>query len=258
MAISITNQKVAGFIPLWSEFRGFSLLFDNPSDSLSLRGDGAAQVDCNVERDAELGLYKALADGLAQLGSSELLNNYLFCPLPVPSYHVTVWDGINDANVAYVVPERRQRCGELLQKLPHSLPELAAFQEIAESPLLTTKDWGIRLKVKQIENWIGVSICAKLVPADDHSAESFNHLAACRNQLSEVFEQAFGVRPSSQFVPHITLGYFANQSIAYKIDHLLGRWNALHHEIAAELTLTFNTISLYGFTDMATFIKMAH
>ena len=43
MAISITNQKVAGFIPLWSEFRGFSLLFDNPSDSLSLRGDGAAQ-----------------------------------------------------------------------------------------------------------------------------------------------------------------------------------------------------------------------
>jgi hypothetical protein len=33
--ITVTNAKVGGFVPQWAAFRGFSILFDNPGDSLS-------------------------------------------------------------------------------------------------------------------------------------------------------------------------------------------------------------------------------
>ncbi|MCZ6679696.1 MAG: hypothetical protein O7E52_20900 [Candidatus Poribacteria bacterium] len=33
--ITITNNKIAGFAPVWASFNGFSLLFDNPGNNLS-------------------------------------------------------------------------------------------------------------------------------------------------------------------------------------------------------------------------------
>ena len=35
---SITNKKVAGFIPRWADFRGFSILFDPSSGGLTPNG----------------------------------------------------------------------------------------------------------------------------------------------------------------------------------------------------------------------------
>jgi hypothetical protein len=34
--ITITNHKISGFDPRWATFRGFSLLFDNPTTPTNL------------------------------------------------------------------------------------------------------------------------------------------------------------------------------------------------------------------------------
>ena len=95
----ITNDKIAGLVPRWASFRGFSLLFDNPGPGLSTLARGLDKIDCDIDAHRGVGLYRGLATALAEIGHDLLLNAYLLCPLPTCSYHVTVWDGINDGNV---------------------------------------------------------------------------------------------------------------------------------------------------------------
>lgn len=56
----ITNPKVSGFTPQWSQFRGFSILFDNPSDRLFPLDESRELrlLSCDIETE-ELRLYKS-------------------------------------------------------------------------------------------------------------------------------------------------------------------------------------------------------
>src|SRR5438876_12331769 len=96
--ITITNPKVAGFVPRWAPFRGFSLHYDNPGHSLTRSGD-RLDLNCDVEADPELVFYRRLRESLEDLAPDLLMNTYLFCPLPPASYHVTGRDGGNDGTV---------------------------------------------------------------------------------------------------------------------------------------------------------------
>ena len=253
--ITITNNKVSGFAPCWAPFRGFSLLFDNPGASVAERG-GFGRIDCSAEPDPELGLYQALAAGIGKLGASALTNTHLFCPLPASSYHVTVWDGVNDANLVDLSPAHGLRCRRWLDALPQSLREVAQVRELAASALLAAPDWGLRLRLESLEKWSDISLVARLGPADDSSARALERVTAARDELSEAFAQTFGVRPNATYVPHVTLGYFANQPLAAQAGACLGPWNEVLRAAAAGLTLRVRTVSLYGFTDMATFFKL--
>src|SRR5574338_472367 len=115
--ITVSNAKVAGFVPEWAAFRGFSVLFDSPGESLR-RTDRAALLACDVDQDQALGLYRALRDALAALDVRLLTHTYLFCPLPPASYHVTAWDGANDGNLGSVIPQHRDGIAALLEGLP--------------------------------------------------------------------------------------------------------------------------------------------
>ena len=61
--IAITNKKVAGFIPQWASYRGFSLLFDNPGPSTTpmdgQMGESVVKIDCPVHTNRNLQLYMA-------------------------------------------------------------------------------------------------------------------------------------------------------------------------------------------------------
>ena len=97
--ITITNTKVAGLEAKWASFRGFSLLFDNPGESLSPKETNLKQIDCPLDEQKDLQFYRCLNRWIDKVGRQKLINTYMFCPLPFNSYHVTVWDGLNDANV---------------------------------------------------------------------------------------------------------------------------------------------------------------
>ena len=121
---SITNEKVAGFTPRWATFRGFSILFDPPGAGLLPSGN-RLDLACDVAADPALGFYKRLRDSLTRLDPDRLTATYLFCPLPPPSYHVTVWDGGNDGNVGEVDGDARREMEDWLA----GLPELAGPAE---------------------------------------------------------------------------------------------------------------------------------
>lgn len=58
-----------------------------------------------------------------------------------------------------------------------------------------------------------------------------------------------------EYVPHVTLGYFANKESAQLATPLIADWAEIFEEMVSDLTITYHSISLYGFADMTTFFK---
>ena len=253
---SITNKKVAGFNPRWAGFRGFSILFDNPGDCLT-PSSPCRTLAGDVETDAALGFYKSLRDALARLDPDLLTAAYLFCPLPPPSYHVTVWDGGNAGNVAQVTTDRRPALERLLAGLPDALAQPQELTEsVQASPLVRRRDWDIEFRFDHLAIWGNVVVVARLSPTEASQA-AFAEFVEERCRLNDSFQASFGIRASQVYTPHVSLGYFANREGAQSARPCLQQWNALFEEQMQGLTLSFRQASLYGFTDMATFFKAA-
>jgi hypothetical protein len=254
--IAITNPKVAGFVPCWAPFRGFSLLFDNPGRSLARAGD-LLDLHCQVESDPELGFYRMLRDSLQRLDLGLLTNTYLFCPLPPASYHVTVWDGGNDGNVARVFTSQRPELEVWLADLPRSLSKPNELIEMTVSSFLARREeWNLRFRFDRLVNWGNTVMVARLAPADEAASQALNELVEERRRLTARFQERFGIGPAESYTPHVSLGYFANREAAQLSVPCLEEWDRTFSEQMQDLTLSFSRISLYGFTDMATFFRL--
>ena len=252
--ITISNQKVAGFDPRWADFRGYSLLFDNPGQCLTSSGTLLA-LNCQVETDPELGFYKALNAAISSIGREMLMRSYLFCPLPTPSYHVTAWDGGNDANSANVAAAYRLELESQLKGLPSSLPQKNALTDVVSASLLADYHAEIRFRFDRLMKWGNGVLAARLVPLEESVAQ-FQHLVELRAALSVEFEKVSGLVSSKRYSPHVSLGYFANQEAAQQATPCINDWSAIVQEHIGGHYLCFQTISLYGFTDMAHFFKV--
>ena len=230
--IPITNPKLAGLEPRWAPFRGFSLVFDPPED------------------DAFLGALRA---GLAELENDALIARFYLRLLPAASFHVTAWDGVNEAKLAEVAPEFRAAWERFLQAgAAKPFPE-DLFRDVQASELLTCPDWDLRLRCARIENWSDVSLVAHLEPADAQTAASLAWLRAARDALSEAFGRRFGVRPHPDYEPHVTLGYFANGDLAARSAAAVARWDAALRSATAGHVLTLRRLHLSVFADMTSF-----
>jgi hypothetical protein len=255
--IAITNPKVEGFIPRWAPFCGFSILFDNPGESLTRAGQQFV-VSCDVDADPALGFYRGLRDNLAGLGGDWLTNSYLFCHLPPPSYHVTLWDGGNDGNVAAMLPEQRHKLEALLAGLPEAMaPSSELIARAAASPLADGSVGEIRFRYDRLFNWGDVVLVALLAAADVESAAILVTLVEERRRLSADFRATYGIGPSDEYRPHVSLGYFANRELAQRAHPSVAEWDRTFAEQMAGQVLAFSGASVYGFTDMATFFKPA-
>ncbi|NCD21912.1 MAG: hypothetical protein EOL90_03095 [Spartobacteria bacterium] len=230
--IPITNPKLAGLEPRWAPFRGFSLVFDPPED------------------DAFLGALRA---GLAELENDALIARFYLRLLPAASFHVTAWDGVNEAKLAEVAPEFRATWERFLQAgAAKPFPE-DLFRDVQASELLTCPDWDLRLRCGRIENWSNVSLVAHLEPVDDAVGASLERLRAARDALSEAFGRRFGVRPHPDYEPHVTLGYFANGDLAARSATAVARWDAALRSATAGHVLTLRRLHLSVFADMTSF-----
>ena len=232
MAIRITNPKLNGLEPRWAPFRGFSLVFDPPEED---------------------SFFGALRAGLAELENDALIAEFYLRLLPSASFHVTAWDGVNDAKLAEVAPEFRgawERC--LLASAARPFPE-DLFRDVQASELLTCPDWSLRLSCARIENWSDVSLVAHLEAADAEAAVRLERLRTARDALSEAFGRRFGVRPHPDYEPHVTLGYFANADLAAASAAAVARWNAALRAATAGTILTLRRLHLSVFSDMTSF-----
>ena len=230
--IPITNPKLSGLEPRWAPFRGFSLVFDPPEED---------------------SFFGALRAGLADLGNDALIAEFYLRLLPPASFHVTAWDGVNDAKLAEVAPEFRGAWERFLQaSAARPFPE-DLFRDVQGSELLACPDWNLRLRCARIENWSNVSLVAHLEPVDAAAADRLARLQAARDALSAAFAARFGVRPHPDYVPHVTLGYFANAELAATSAPAVSRWDAALREKTANLVLPLRRVHLSAFTDMTSF-----
>ena len=121
----------------FTPFYGFSLLFDNPGENnLASREDlPGLEIDCNM-RDPALKLYAGLHSCLGAIGLQALNDGHSFTALNPASYHVTVWDGLNDGNRTKIDEARRAELGEWLDGFPEGLTG-SSFTDLARSSSLT-------------------------------------------------------------------------------------------------------------------------
>lgn len=254
MAI-VTNSKVQTFVPVWAPFKGFSLLFDNPGDSYSRLSDFAAleKVDCRKD-ERELAFYRTLRDTTGQM-AHELTRDYLFCPLPLHSYHVTVWDGINDFNVGRLNEVERAEAMRLLQGMPASFhADHGVLKGDGGVPVGIDAE-PIEFAYDRCEKWNN-SVVALLKPADDRSDMALRSLEKRREELNRSSEERFGIATATKpYRPHVSLGYLANKELGEKAEDAVRRLNELLAAAISETTIRFPSISLYGMTDMETFFR---
>jgi hypothetical protein len=252
----ITNPKIASIEPQWAPFKGFSLLFDNPGSSVSLMGERLLMADCSLDGNDDLALYRRFVGFLDAIGTHRLRDSYSFCPLPPYSYHVTVWDGLNDGNAGRVPADDQPRLTDFLNHLPDALGTDREFTPyVMRSALVTRVDRSIRFQFKALAKWSNQSLVAVLMPADGDSEHEFEQIVQDRAALSAQFQDRFGITMRTGYHPHVTLGYFANEQYAELCSTLVDGWTERLQEMVGRLTITFRSISLYGFTDMVTFFK---
>ena len=243
-------------VPLWAHWRGFSYLWDNPGSSLCRHADtGLWRVACEPSTDPELALYHALNDMLAEAGLDSAVNPYSFCPLPSTSYHVTVWDGINEANLSLLSEPEREKFADFLLGLPRSAkrtpPNLIppdAFDGIAGSG-------PVQFRFDRLTIWGDAVLVARLTPVGEASASVLKQVIEKRKQLDALFAP-MGRAQSLDYTPHISLGYFTHPRGAHVAAADLPQWECILRHWNSGQLLKLHTISAYGFESMETFLKL--
>lgn len=254
--IPITQSKIAaiGPPPQWASFKGFSLLFDTPGEHLETHESGRRLLQVNPE-DPQVEFFRRVNTALTILGAAELANEYYFCALPPSSYHVTVWDGINVKNVNELGETTQSAFQELLNQLPVSL-DSSLLTSIHQSPLMQWENWEIRFQFGRLQKWRDRVISIELEPADETSQETFNQLLALREDLTEQFAHRYQLETVARaYVPHITLGYFANANSGKNANALFDQNRDTFAERMKGAQISFRGIGLYGITDMASFFR---
>ena len=250
----ITNPKLlptGGF----GCYRGFSLLFDNPGeDNLSPMAGQFRWIDCQVHADPGLALYAKLITSVEKIVLPALGPGISFSALPAYSYHVTVWDGLNEGNRKRVSQRHRPGLADFLLDLPVSL-QPGKFTALPESSPLVGP-WSVAFQFDRLSVWGDSVLVARLKPADDGSLEACSAIAKHRRQLYEKIESEFGLGGwRSGYDPHVSLGYFGNEPSARAAASQEDRWTEeFKREIGSEL-IRFDSISLYGFLNMEIYFK---
>lgn len=241
--------------PQGTSLHGCSLLFDNLGQCFSNEGDFLYMGD-GADTDSTLPLYRVLHDTVAPRENNNPLNLYMLPPKPAAYYHVTVWGGINDQNVAGVVESHRFLLQDWLARLPASLQEHHLHTStIRKTPLVQRIDWNIQFRFERIVNWHNTCLAALLKPCNAGDERILSEIIRERAALSGEFDAIFGIKPPDTFVPHITLRRFVNGEAAQQIAPSITALSEAVHQRAGDMTLTFNSISLYGFTHVTRVFK---
>lgn len=254
MIAPITNRKIASIEPEWATFRGFSLLFDNPGNNFSTINNKLIKLNAALDSPA-LAFYQGLSHASRLLNTEDMKEKYHFCYLPDNTYHLTIWDGFNDYNRSRLSISDSNEFSECLNQFPNSIPTANRFLELANFSQLVLRRYSIQLKFSHLENIENDGLVACLMPADASSEKELRQVEELRRDLYEAYSQTFETNLYYTYKPHITLGYFANGNLAESANSDIDSWNQIVAKAVNGLTILYNKISLYVFTDMISFYK---
>ena len=116
------------------------------------------------------------------------------------------------------------------------------------------EDLRITFQFGELVNWGNMVIICK-PEIIDGDGDVFTRIVDRRKVLADSYREQFGISLDHEWFPHITLGYFADQEAGSKTLKQIESWSDLFKGKMDGLTITYKQIGLYGFTDMATFIK---
>lgn len=253
--LRITNRKVQGFKPVWAPFNGFSLLFDNPGNSYAPLSDapGLEKINCRYE-ETETSFYRTLWDVVN--GEEHLAQECLLCPLPLHSYHVTVWDGINVFNMHKLPDQEREDAEALLKALPYSRLKENSLLLASDDNSGLFKSERIVFEFDKLENWNNNGVVLRIKPADSESAAIYNNIEKERARLNQHAQERFGIATATAVCkPHVSVGYFANKEQGAQSLEAVEQLNSVLENELKNQTIIFSSISLYGMTDMETFFR---
>jgi len=244
----ITTAKLVDLAPTWAEYRGWTVLFDNPSRSFG-RGLQVLRTSTAHRRTR---LWSDL-EFIARLIDDEHPEAPLAW-LPSSTFHVTVMDGLSGPHVRQVPPRLSQKLQHSLDLLPGSLenPEdlvLGLMEQIRR--LLAAASQRIEFRLRKV-TCRGHAILAELEPLD-RDVLKFDVLTDERRATIVAMEGVTGLRLATSYQPHVTLGYVANRAAAERLATPIE--DLADEHIAAASSIRFSSASLYGFTDMTKFWK---
>jgi mannose-6-phosphate isomerase-like protein (cupin superfamily) len=257
MATQITNPKIHSVDPVeFTRHNGFSYLFDNLGYGLS--EDRGLQYLWNAGRqsykelaDGGLGLYEGLEAGISQLCCSA--SRLAMCPLDPRTYHVTLWDGVNDGNLDLLAQPWHGRFKAFLLGLPESAGRF--LPDILPPPVmqLDTPWTAVRFRFKELALWPkAYALVAVLELADGQSAWAVGHIRRWREEMDRQFA-AYGKPANRAWTPHCSLAYFPDEAAVEAAGKELAAWNELIQKHTAGRTIQFDSASLYAFTNMERF-----
>lgn len=250
----VDNRKITPDLD-WADFRGFSLLFDNPGNHLRPISSNLSVIDCQLQNARELKFYNCLHNALQSLNVFRMRDDWQFCMLPESSYHVTAWDGLNDFNRGDINGVLQSAANIFFKNFaPSFAADNPLTQPMYESLMRFEGSFPLTFKFGDLQQWGNQSLVATLLPADDSCREKLADFVQERINLNVQYEQ-YGVRMKNHFAPHVSLGYFANSSLAKETWQHLPYWQECFREYLQDCTITFTSMTGYGFTNMTTFFK---
>jgi hypothetical protein len=237
--------------PQWADFRGFSLLFDNPGTSLR-EADSYLCLDSSLSNSFYRKLHLRIRETLPTPTAAQGL-----ALLPLESLHVTAIDGVNDRNLSNIAPSYRSETRSFLRELPQSIADPPPVASFLANSVLAKTPWAIKLQLEEMVIWSESVLAARLSPTEPGPSaqqESYAAFEAARRELGRKFARRFGPSVREPFVPHVTLGYFNSPAAGRTATRRLPRWSrsictAMHNE-----SISLSKVRLYGFTDMITFV----
>ncbi len=257
MAMS-TNAKLSVVTPpAWRPYPGLSLLYDPPGCATLSGVEPLERLTTTRHRDDRLARRLLLvAEDIAAAVRRERVQVGL---VPWRTYHVTLCDGVNEGNRTHVRADRRDEVDATLAGLPDSLAWSSRVLRLLRASELAWSVWTdpVTFGVEGVSVW-GHALVARLAPADARSLTAAARHEAARVDFVAALNAHVGVQ-TQEWRPHVTLGYFGDQDDASLARDLLGpSWQDTVRERTGDVTVTFRSAAVYGFTDMVSFWRLGH
>ena len=148
---------------------------------------------------------------------------------------------------------------QIFESFPHSLTKIS----LSNAQPLVPPDWNICFEYSLLQSWGDTVLVARLKPANQDSKIKLEQIVALRRQVNLGCQSEYGQNwmYRDQYEPHVSLAYFGNQQYGHHFSSLIDKWHAVFQKKMKDnrgdaLKIILPSISLYGFTNMATFFKV--
>lgn len=246
----ITHSKVQTLQPVWADFCGYSLIFENLSQP------GREPRTATFADDSEsLAFFAAAAAALHGIGAEALMRQLLLCLLPQHSYHVTAVDLINAGNqkkVALRAARKAARTVAQAARDPQALPPFLAKLGLTGG---ANAQFPVRFRFGGLAALNRRALVIRLEPAGPADDRMLERMLDWRSGVQQRLEEKTGLAPSP-YQAHMTLGYFASRTLAEQAPELLAALERTLERALAGRVLPVAAAGLYSFTSMERFQRV--